>query len=58
MIGRIRSEVRGAAVQSATPADGKAIDKMFIVARNVRFICDHFRTGSLLWLSSRFDAKF
>ena len=57
MIGKVKSEIQRAAIQSATSADGKMIDKMFTVARNVRFICGQFRTGILLWLSSRFDAN-
>ena len=57
MIGKVKSEVQDAAVQSATSADGKTIDRMFTVARNVHFICSHFGTGSLFWLSSRFDAE-
>ena len=57
MIDKVKSEVQGAAVQSTISADGKTIDKMFTVARNVHFICGQFRTGSLFWLSSRFNVK-
>ena len=57
MIGKVKSEPQRAAIQSATSADGKRIDEMFTVARNIRFICGQFRTGSLFWLSSRFWRK-
>lgn len=48
----MKKDVQGAAAESSTAEDLKAIDGMLTIACNVVFVCKHFRTGSLFWLRS------